>query len=200
MNAWQSLSPDGKVEAVKAAWTDGVSAGDLASCLTATLRCRVTRNAVIGVYDRNKRVLTAYPLLTQPEGIRHWWAQRTREPKPKRHNPGSWRTGSNAGPRTSMFGRALKDEHRKPPCIACEAIDTDTVIEPTAPEPLMLSLLDLERRHCRWPIGDPKQEGFGFCDHPHADGGPYCPYHTRLSIGPGTSSERDAGRELERVA
>lgn len=46
--------------------------------------------------------------------------------------------------------------------------------------PLLIELLDLQPQQCRWPVGDPREAGFGFCGH-HADGG-YCPAHAKAAI------------------
>lgn len=35
---------------------------------------------------------------------------------------------------------------------------------------------------CRWPFGDPQQQGFHFCGRPHADGSPYCDFHKRRAF------------------
>ena len=48
-----------------------------------------------------------------------------------------------------------------------------------AVEPLMVALVDLKPSHCRFPVGDPHDAGFGFCGHPKADGA-YCFAHARL--------------------
>jgi len=46
------------------------------------------------------------------------------------------------------------------------------------PEPLLLPLDELSDRTCRWPIGDPRAPGFGFCGHECRPELPYCEYHT----------------------
>jgi GcrA cell cycle regulator len=38
-------------------------------------------------------------------------------------------------------------------------------------------IADLENCQCRWPIGDPKQQGFHFCDQNKAQDKPYCDAH-----------------------
>jgi len=45
------------------------------------------------------------------------------------------------------------------------------------------SLLDLEANDCRWPIGDPRQDGFHFCGAQKRLGRPYCIEHWPLSFG-----------------
>lgn len=46
------------------------------------------------------------------------------------------------------------------------------------------SLLDLKPRACRWPVGDPKEEGFGFCGCDAIPGLPYCGDHAKLAYQP----------------
>jgi GcrA cell cycle regulator len=63
---------------------------------------------------------------------------------------------------------------------------------PEAPEDSAnrCSLFELQQWHCRWPIGDPTAENFGFCGNKPADGLPYCAAHARMAYRPGT---REAG-------
>jgi GcrA cell cycle regulator len=52
-----------------------------------------------------------------------------------------------------------------------------------AVEPLMVKLVDLKDSICRFPIGDPRNEAFGYCGHRKEPGyfaGPYCAAHSRL--------------------
>ena len=61
--------------------------------------------------------------------------------------------------------------------------------------PRHLSLLDLEDGDCRYPYGgDADGEAITFCGHPRREGSSYCISHVRLTSGPGTVSERAAGR------
>jgi GcrA cell cycle regulator len=63
--------------------------------------------------------------------------------------------------------------------------------------PRRLSLTDLERGDCRYPYGgDAEGEAITFCGHPRHPGSSYCAAHFDLSIGPGTTSERDAAQVL----
>jgi GcrA cell cycle regulator len=48
------------------------------------------------------------------------------------------------------------------------------------------SLFELQQWHCRWPIGDPSSESFGFCGRRSIDGLPYCATHARLAYRPST--------------
>jgi hypothetical protein len=56
-----------------------------------------------------------------------------------------------------------------------------------------VSLVDLDPGMCKWPIGEARP--YRFCG-AHADGA-YCEYHTALSVGQGTPSERQADRWKE---
>lgn len=45
----------------------------------------------------------------------------------------------------------------------------------------LLSLLDLKPRMCRWPVGDPHDETFGFCGEDVIMGLPYCCEHAKMA-------------------
>ena len=67
-------------------------------------------------------------------------------------------------------------------------------------DPRHLSLIELERGHCRYPYGgDEEGEAITFCGHPRRPGSSYCTPHFHLSRGPGTASERSACAVLLRV-
>jgi GcrA cell cycle regulator len=46
------------------------------------------------------------------------------------------------------------------------------------------SVLQLTDSDCRYPIGDPKEPGFGFCADKKAPGLPYCEVHARVCFEP----------------
>ncbi|TIV83831.1 MAG: hypothetical protein E5V64_06610 [Mesorhizobium sp.] len=53
--------------------------------------------------------------------------------------------------------------------------------------PLIVKLVDLTDSICRYPIGDPRDETFGFCGHRKELGhfaGPYCAAHSNLAYTP----------------
>lgn len=45
--------------------------------------------------------------------------------------------------------------------------------------PRVPDVIELEDHHCKWPIGVPGRDGFGFCGEPRAHGAiwPYCQHH-----------------------
>lgn len=58
------------------------------------------------------------------------------------------------------------------------------------------TLAELEAGECRWPIGDPRQEGFHFCGARQAEGRPYCLAHWQLSFIPGKQRNQPAPAPL----
>lgn len=60
-----------------------------------------------------------------------------------------------------------------------DAIELD---EMTKKAPKIKTLINLEACDCRWPIGDPRQEGFHFCGAQQALGRPYCTEHWAMSL------------------
>lgn len=42
-------------------------------------------------------------------------------------------------------------------------------------------LVELNNRMCRWPLGDPKEESFGFCGAENYAGLPYCADHAKVA-------------------
>jgi GcrA cell cycle regulator len=52
-----------------------------------------------------------------------------------------------------------------------------------------VSLLELNERSCRWPIGDPTHENFGYCGDRRVRGA-YCDVHAEIAYLPGSSAIR----------
>jgi GcrA cell cycle regulator len=49
-------------------------------------------------------------------------------------------------------------------------------------------LLSLERHSCRWPVGHPDDEGFGFCGRERDPRAPYCAHHAQQARRPSSLS------------
>jgi hypothetical protein len=47
-----------------------------------------------------------------------------------------------------------------------------------------LAFMQLTRRTCRWPIGDPRKEDFCFCGATSVRGRPYCELHCGIAYAP----------------
>jgi GcrA cell cycle regulator len=46
------------------------------------------------------------------------------------------------------------------------------------------TMSNIEAGECRWPIGDPRQDGFHFCGAQQVLGKPYCQAHCSQSVEP----------------
>jgi GcrA cell cycle regulator len=164
---WHHADRKGRIALIRSVYEPGLSAADIASRIGG-----VTRNAVIGMYTRWPDELADTPL----EGRR-----RRKEPKkparPKRQYKPS---------RILAFDPTERAEVQLLAPVKCEP-----VVDLPEPTPKMTSLMDLTSATCKWPVGDPKEAGFGFCGHA-PDHGPYCPYHAQLAYrGAGRANETD---------
>ena len=166
-----------RVELLKKLWGEGLSASQIA----ARLSQGVTRNAVIGKVHRlnlSNRAPQAHS--TTPRTPR-----KAREPShPGRPNPmpSLPATGSAAlkpMPRAEAQPRQIALPEPKPLRLVA------------LPKGGNITILHLSDKTCRWPIGDPGQEGFCFCGHGPRDGSPYCEYHARLAYQPLQDRRRD---------
>ncbi|WP_069052814.1 GcrA family cell cycle regulator [Bosea sp. RAC05] len=57
----------------------------------------------------------------------------------------------------------------------------------------------LEGKACKWPVGDPCEKTFRFCNTTYRGEGSYCPYHNQIAYQPG-SKQRVADKAAERYA
>ncbi len=66
------------------------------------------------------------------------------------------------------------------------AVTRDVSIRAVTPETFIegkrIKLVELRERHCRWPMGDPKDESFCFCGHDSMVGLPYCEHHAKVAF------------------
>lgn len=75
---------------------------------------------------------------------------------------------------------------------------------PAGQAPRGLTIIELERDSCRWPLGDPMQASFRFCGNPGADftaspARPYCSWHHERAYTP-MPPRRRALQPLQRKA
>jgi len=140
---------DERVSLLKKLWGEGHTAAEIAKQLGG-----VTRNAVIGKAHRLKLSNRVSPI------------QQNRKPANK-----------NVERKTSVE-RVVKPivQIRKAPVKTETAVKRAETPEKTGD---LYSLMDLQPRMCRWPSGDPKEEGFGFCGDRTVAGIPYCEHHAK---------------------
>ncbi len=122
-----------------------------------------SRNAIIGLYKRNPGLRADCPL--QPIEVKH---ETTRAP-------------------AKRLNQVVYSPVRRVP------LPNPTPMPAHAPEPLMVPLMELGARQCKWPMNDGGP--FLFCGNPSGDK-VYCRHHMRLAIGRGTESERTATKGI----
>lgn len=63
-------------------------------------------------------------------------------------------------------------------------------IEVDVPSDERKTILDLQPDDCRWPIGDPQQSDFTFCNQKKIIGKPYCAHHCAIAYQPPVPATR----------
>lgn len=174
---------DERVERLKKLWADGLSASQIAAQLGG-----VSRNAVIGKVHRLN-----LPGRAKSGGQASVRTKRaTAAPRAPNYANRSATQATRTVSRTSggaAAGAALQQDLN---VVAAEELDTRPVDDVVVPISRRLTLVELSERTCKWPIGDPLQDGFHFCGNDSGDASPYCGYHAKLAFQP--SSERRRAR------
>lgn len=162
---------DERVELLRKLWADGLSATQIAAELGG-----ITRNAVIGKVHRLQLSGRAKPSSSVP---------RIRKP---RVSTATFR------PRMRFSGNnALEPDYEKVPV---EDLDPLANVVPIGPR---VSITELNEKTCRWPIGDPGAEDFGYCGaKPKSEKIVYCPYHARVAYQPLADRRRERRAAMAR--
>lgn len=88
----------------------------------------------------------------------------------------------------ARYSRIVPAVKKKAKAVKVVPIAPIAPIAPLPPTPaddrVRVTLADLEQHHCRWPVGDPKEAGFGFCGLSRVLGAPYCADHMRRATEP----------------
>ena len=152
---------DEKVEKLKKLWAEGHTASQVAGALGG-----VTRNAVLGKAHRLGIAESAPRKLAKDRAAQqmrrhHQKSKRKPAPQPQR--------------------LVVKPSWFRP----------DYVYDPVAPAieievPLAerRKLADIDDHQCRWPIGDPQDAEFHFCNQKKVDGISYCETHAKRAFKP----------------
>lgn len=164
----------GRIELLEKLAGDGLSASWIARELQDAFGERVTKNAVIGKCRR--------------EGIALLWRRSApAEPKavPSKPSAPAVRKPKERAP-------MVAEETKLEPAPILAAIieaglhDSAESLHDSAP-PAGKTLMQLEPRDCRWPIGDPHAPDFHFCcARTTREGAPYCGYHAQIAYRPVT--------------
>ena len=164
--------------------TDMYAKGWSASQIARVLK-GVSRNAVIGKLHRSGicgpkaegRVRSTPQVRRLVSG--------TAPPKPSHPNP------------LGLDGRARKPKAPVPPPPTNIVPIARAALPPCIPQ---VGHLPASKSQCKFPVGDPGRDGFGWCSSPAADGKPYCAAHCAVCFQapkPGRNA-KDLTRQLRR--
>lgn len=167
---------DERVEKLKELWAEGQTASQIAKALGG-----VSRNAVIGKVHRlglSNRTAAAKPAAAdEPEPD----ATPKADSIPEQEPPVSEDSRPITEPEEEIEQTVAAEDDVNP--LAALAAE----VERSARK---LSLLELNERTCKWPIGDPSTDDFYFCGLPCEPEKPYCKAHVAVAYQP-MSSRRD---------
>jgi GcrA cell cycle regulator len=104
--------------------------------------------------------------------------------------------------RLGLAGRATPARSDRPRLPSAPKMTTRTYMPPppvVEEDPVVFddgshaTVLTINDRMCRWPIGDPSESEFHFCGRNPKSGSPYCEAHARKAYQP-QQQKRDRGR------
>lgn len=156
---------DERVEQLKKLWGDGISASQIAERMG-----RLTRSAVIGKVHRLG--LSGRATTQRLNGMN----KKTRKRKVAA-------AGTPAATRNwASF-------------VLPEATEVEPLPQPSREFDVakLVKFDALEADHCRWPVGDPRDETFGFCGEKKVVGQPYCVECCRVAFRPPPLKKRAGG-------
>ncbi|MCF4165542.1 GcrA family cell cycle regulator [Zavarzinia compransoris] len=195
---------DERIATLRDLWEQGLSASQIAARLG-----NVTRNAVIGKVHRLGLSGRPSPVRTERQAAPAAAGTPRTETAPRSAAPAQPRPvrlvadgqprpavapAPAAPPTPAPKARVVTAAQATPPRPA----ETRTV----EPEPMVrATLLSINDRMCKWPVGDPGDAGFHFCGRRAQTGMPYCQEHARIAYQaatPKAREKRDRDRERER--
>ncbi|RJF94543.1 GcrA cell cycle regulator [Oleomonas cavernae] len=167
---------DERIASLRELWEQGLSASQIAAKLG-----NITRNAVIGKVHR-------LGLSGRPSPVR---AERP-APAPRAERPAPAPRPVRVLPASEPVAKAAA------PARVVQAAPAPA----PEPEPMVrATLLSINDRMCKWPLGDPGDAGFHFCGRRAQSSMPYCQEHARIAYQaatPKSREKRDRDRERER--
>jgi GcrA cell cycle regulator len=179
---------DERVEALRAMWSEGKSASQIAKELGG-----VTRNAVIGKVHRLGLSNRIGGLDREDENGGFDPAGEGPEPERPPEAPAPQPAVARpAGKEAVVPARPKPAGQPMPPQPAQSEISAEALanLAEVAKKARRLSLMQLTERTCKWPVGDPATDDFWFCGLPTVPGKPYCDTHVAVAFQP-MSARRD---------
>jgi len=176
-----------RIERLKKMWKDGATASQIADELGG-----VSRNAVIGKAHRLGLEQRPSPVKHEEKGTKKAAPPPPAAPKPAKAEPAAARPApASAGGHPAPPRSAPEMQYRSigPGGFVRQGPgDQQAPIPPAPPRRLVpakpspevadkTSLLDLNDRICKWPIGHPGEPDFHFCGEQANPGFPYCVQH-----------------------
>ena len=162
-----------RVEKLRAWWAEGRSAGQVEALFGGVM----SRNAIIGKVHRLGLERRRY-------GVDPKMAKLRREARRRAASNNQLFPPPPPSAKGFSFGR---NPHQ------CPVMEPSSIIEvEDVPPSQRKALVNLEPEDCRWPIGDPLHEDFGFCGARAVDGAqaPYCAHHLMRAFTPLPSAKR----------
>lgn len=176
-NRYVGTWTDERREIVAKLWEQGKSNGQIA-CV---LGNGISRNAVIGIVTRMG--------LATKSGVQRQPAHQPRALGEPRAKPGP-------KPRIASTARDVPNEIAD---IIATDNDPDAVLIAHAGRPALrpeVRITFVRQGQCKWPIGDPREDGFEFCGSPAT--GNYCEDHKAIAFAPPKPRAPRNGTELAR--
>ena len=183
---------DERVKLLTTLWGDGYSASQIAKELGG-----VTRNAVIGKAHRLGQSTRA---ASKSAGAKKR-KQARRTPMPGK-TCATTQTGNETAASAQMttnqrakLAQIIPADKPLPPQTSANEVSPEALAShrEVMKKALRLSLMELPEKTCKWPIGDPSADDFGFCGLPVEQGKRYCAACAKIAYQP-ASARRDRRR------
>lgn len=163
----------GAIDELKKLRAEGLSASRIADAMAFKFNHFVSRSAVCGKADRLDLGLSSKE--TQRFAARQMASR-------KRNKAKAEREASSPPKPSTPLRRALEMAPEPMP-----VTEPELVVDPKS----RVGIEGLSKHQCRWPIGDPQEPDFHFCDQKQIGGISYCEFHARRAFQtPPTKSPR----------
>lgn len=154
---------DERIEVLRTLWAQGLSASCIAAQFGDVSRCAVLGKAYRLGLEQRRTTLR----INAPQGRRRRAALPT---IPAGTHP---RRGKASPVRPKL---RLVKRRATPSPVELRALEVQAGAK-------LIPLIELEAGMCRWPIGEPESENFGFCGRGRVEGISYCLHHAVAAFG-----------------